>query len=198
MRYFNAKSQLKEKLDILEMFYKLGVVGDGRKDTPSTEPQMQMSQLVTPIRAGDTSGNHVDIILRTGTRRIQPNTKRMYGAEQSKAIRDLFRQLGWARYFRVTKGCWSLGPSIEWANGFQPKWFCDRVMTLRAERGQSPRWFEIPVCGCATCRHRDAQREAIRRRVHYALNEAFKSGREFGDRSDSMTDYFDSDYTFHP
>lgn len=141
---------------------------------------------------------HVDVILRTSLSGIVNNPARLYGAERAAAIRALFRSLGWGKFFRITKGCWTLGTDIEWAKGMAPQWFCDRVMALREQRNTGNAWFEIPVCFCPVCQHREKQRTAIARRVHYVLNQAFAAGQPFGSRSDSQADYFDSDYTFHP
>jgi hypothetical protein len=146
------------------------------------------------VSAPETAAPWVDVILSTDCSKVSRQPKQ-YGSAQSKAIRDLFRSLGWSKFFRVTKGGYSLGVSIEWAKGMRPTWYCAETEEYRvANHGLHGRG----VCGCETCRHRDRQREAIRRRVHYVLNLAFADGRAFGDRSDTMTDYFDSDYTFYP
>jgi hypothetical protein len=156
--------------------------------------------LVKDVEMPTTAAPHVDTILRTSVAGVQYQGELKILADGAKQIRDLFRSLGWSRYFRVTKRCWSLGPSIEWAKGYKPEWYCDRIQAQRAERSTSPRWFEIGICHCPTCKHREAQQRAISRRVAYVLNLAFhkEATRPIGDHSDSTTDYFDADYTFHP
>jgi hypothetical protein len=157
----------------------------------------EQHQLEAAAEMGATAATHIDVILRTKLSTIEKRG-RLYGSDLSKAIRDLFRSLGWGKFFRVTKGCWSLGPSIEWANGFQPVWVCDRTAAQYAAARVSNTWMNVPHCFCPTCKHREAQKFAIARRVSYVLNLAFADGRPFGDRSDSQSDYFDADYTFHP
>lgn len=147
---------------------------------------------------GESAGRMVDDILNTRLDGIVREEKRLYGSDRSKAIRDLFRSLGWGKYFRVTKGCWTLGPSVEWAKGMAPAWECVAQQEAKASRLASNVWHDIAGCGCATCSTRQTQRMAVGRRVHHALNLAFgKPGKVFGSRTDTMTDYFDSDYTFH-
>jgi hypothetical protein len=145
------------------------------------------------VSAPETAAPHVDVILSTDCSKVSRQPKQ-YGSAQSKAIRDLFRSLGWSKFFRVTKGGYSLGVSIEWAKGMTPSWSCEAWKKHREANAMFGRTYG---CGCETCRLRVAQRDAIGRRVHYVLNLAFGGEREYGDRSDSMTDYFDADYTFH-
>jgi hypothetical protein len=142
----------------------------------------------------------VDAILRTNLAKVSYRGELHILAKGAKQIRDLFRELGWSRYFRVTKGCWTLGPKIEWAKGYDPAWLCERQMAERERRRTSNVWFEIGCCDCETCKYREAQKRAVGRRINYVLNKAFHQPgtRTVGDHSDAMTDYFDSDYTFYP
>ena len=151
-------------------------------------------------RGGESAAPYVDAILRTDLSRIEYRGELHILAEGAKQIRDLFRGVGWSRYFRVTKGCWSLGPSIEWAKDYRPAWECEHTQEIRRERLRASAYSPPPYCTCDTCTHRRAQRDAISRRVAYLLNKAFhKEGtRPVGDHSDLQTDYSDADYTFHP
>lgn len=154
-----------------------------------------------PVRErGESAAAHVDAILRTDLSRVTYQGELHIMAEGAKQIRDLFRALGWSRYFRIRKGSWSLGPSIDWTDDYRPVWECDHTQQVRAERLRSSAYSPPPYCVCETCTYRRAQREAIGKRVHYVLNKAFhKEGeRPVGDHSDIQTDYFDADYTFHP
>jgi hypothetical protein len=166
---------------------------------PATVPASSVPASSAPaVPIGRSAAPHVDAILSPLRARVPRTTSRLYGSARSKAIRDVFRAIGWGKFFSVTKGGHSLGTSIDWAKGFSPVWSCEEHERRRQDAGRAHLYVPVPVCLCATCKRRQAQRDAVRRRVHYVLNQAFADGREFGDRSDTMSDYFDADYTFHP
>lgn len=104
-----------------------------------------------PVRErGESAAAHVDAILRTYLSRITYQGELHIMAEGAKQIRDLFRALGWSRYFRVTKGSWSLGPSIDWTDDYKPVWECDHTQQVRAERLRSSAYSPPPYCSCET------------------------------------------------
>lgn len=134
-----------------------------------------------------------------------PPVARCYGAERSKAIRDLFRLLGWSKILRVTKGGWTVGAQIEWQKDVWPescghRFGCThmREWTKQAETEHPHAYFQSPICGCDEYQRAQRQVDAIRKRMHYALSLLFADDPRFGDRSDTQSDYFDSDYTFFP
>lgn len=114
---------------------------------------------------------------------------------RAKAVRDTFRALGWAKAFRVRKGGYSLGIDIDLTSAAQPAaWVC-----AEAKAAHDRDYNAGMNCPCVTCKTLKAQRVALSRRVHFVLQVLFAdAGREFGDRSETQSDYFDADYTFYP